>query len=138
MASRSSCREIVAVPRFMTPIRPNVGNVRGFKRRSPTRERQSIRGKNGVTGAGDVNSLVAAMNGDLHEAIVWFKQGRHDAAVTRSDCNFISEGSFGPRERVRRYLDRWRCDAPLQARLIWRSGSNARLRIGCNCSARRV
>ena len=43
--------------------------MRPFKGRCPARKRQGVCGKNGVAGAGDVNSLIAAVNGDLHEAI---------------------------------------------------------------------
>src|SRR6266853_3795174 len=54
----------------------DVGDVRGFERRSPAGERQSVCGKNGVARAGDVYGLIAAMNGDLPESIAWFEKNR--------------------------------------------------------------
>ena len=59
--------------------------MRPFKGRCPARKRQGVCGKNGVAGAGDVNSLIAAVNGDLHEAIGWLERDRaSDAAEVRA------------------------------------------------------
>src|SRR6266568_9184221 len=54
----------------------NVGDVRRFERRCTAGERQSIRGKNRIASAGDINGLIAAVNGNLCEAITSFEKSR--------------------------------------------------------------
>src|SRR5467141_1439458 len=54
----------------------NVGDVRGFERRCPASKRQSVSGKNGVSGAGDVHGLIAAVNRNLREAIARLEKSR--------------------------------------------------------------
>src|SRR5258708_9988725 len=88
----------------------DVGNVCGFQGRRSARERQRVRSENGVPRAGDVNGLIAAVNGDLCEAIVWLEK-RSTVPSAR-----------GQHARARGYFDRWPCDARLRAppRSAWR------------------
>ena len=52
----------------------DVGNMRRFERGGFTSECQRIGGKNGIACAGDVNRLIAAMNGNVGEPIIGFKE----------------------------------------------------------------
>src|SRR5260370_34404230 len=47
----------------------DVSDVRGFARRCPAGERQSVGGEDGVSRAGDVHGLIAAVNGDPGEPV---------------------------------------------------------------------
>ena len=53
----------------------DVGDVRSLQRRCPAGQSQSVGGKNGVSGTSDIHGLIAAVNGDLREAIAWFEKG---------------------------------------------------------------
>jgi hypothetical protein len=52
----------------------DVGDVGSFERRRSAGERQSVCGENGVARASHVNGLIAAVNGDLREAIAWLEE----------------------------------------------------------------
>ena len=61
----------------------DVGEVRGFERRSAAGKAESVGGENGVAGAGDVHGLIAAMDGDVHGFLSGLKEG--DAVAASSD-----------------------------------------------------
>jgi len=41
----------------------------------PAGQSQSVRGKNGGPRTSDIHGLIAAVHGDLREAIAWFEKG---------------------------------------------------------------
>src|SRR5271168_3374425 len=74
----------------------NIRNVRGFQSGSATSKGQRICGKNGVSGSGDIDGLVAAMNGNVRDAGARFKE-RHAVVAARheqrADFHFRQRGS---------------------------------------------
>src|SRR5712692_8034767 len=109
----------------------NVCDVCCFERRGATGERKSVCSQNGIAGAGDIHSLVAAMNGDLREAIAWLEKSR-------------PVSSPGDQERLQFHLGKSpaacafefvhiladiRVMFSLKLGLVWRSRCDARLRI---------
>jgi hypothetical protein len=63
----------------------DVGDMRGFERRCFTSERQSICGKNCIPRAGDIDGLIAAMDGDVSEPIIGFKKGSAVASSSNEE-----------------------------------------------------
>src|SRR5260370_21679469 len=116
----------------------DVSDVRGFERRCPAGERQGVRGKNGVAGAGDVHSLVAAVNGNLREAITRLEKSCAVPSAgdqKRLHLHFRKSCAACPRELARILTD-GRVVFSLKLGLVWRRGSNARLRISMQLIAR--
>src|SRR5260370_29106745 len=109
----------------------DVGDVRGLEGRCPASESQSVSGKNGVARAGNVDGLIAAMNGDLRQPVAWlekrrtvspsgdqeglqFHLGKSRAACALEFAGILTDG---------------RVMLGLKLGLIWRRRSDARLRI---------
>src|SRR6266581_388402 len=116
----------------------DVSDVRGFERRCPAGERQGVRGENGVAGAGDVHSLVAAVNGNLREAITRFEKSCAVPSAgdqKRLQFHFRKSCTACPRELASILTD-GRVIFSLKLSLVWRRGSNARLRISMQLIAR--
>ncbi len=89
----------------------DVGDVRGFERIYPACERESVRGKNGVACAGDINRLIAAVNGDLREAIA----GTSELASVLTNGRVMLRFEFG---------------------LVWRGRSDSSFRVSMELVAR--
>ncbi len=62
----------------------NVSDVRGFERGGATRKPQGERSENGVSRAGNVNGLIAAVHGNVREAVARLEKG-HAVAATRNE-----------------------------------------------------
>src|SRR6266849_11139600 len=109
----------------------DVGDVSGFEWRCSAGKRQRVRGENGVAGAGDVNGLIAAVNGDLREAMTRFEKScTVPSAGDQEGLQFHlrKSGSACTRELAGILTD-GRVMLRLKLGLIWRSGGNARFRI---------
>ena len=72
----------------------DVGDVRGFQRRTTASKRKRVGSKDSVACAGDVNGLVASINGYLRQPVIGFKE-RH--AIASASDEEGAEFHFGKR-----------------------------------------
>src|SRR5260370_1091256 len=107
----------------------DVGDVRGFERRCPAGERQSVGSKNGVSGPGDVHCLIAAVNGDVREAIAWLEKSRAvPSAGDQERLQFhLRESRAACARKLLRVLADVRVMLGFKLGFVWRGGTDARL-----------
>ncbi len=109
----------------------DVGDVSGFERRRAGSESESVRGENGVAGAGDVDGLIASVNGMCVRRSAGSKRAIPSRPrVTSSEWSFMAESVARPAREFVEILADGGVMHGFELGFVGRGGGDAGFRVG--------